>query len=64
MIRFSVMPVTISYGAIERIKHSAVEVLEFEVSALFLSTYECITAYKSQDFPLEKLRKICGWVDA
>ena len=40
---------------------------DFEVEMLALSVdgqIDSIDAYKSRDYPIEKLRKISGWVDA
>ena len=43
------------------------EILPFEVGNLYEATGDEIkmfTAYKSQDYPIEKLRSIAGWIDA
>lgn len=43
------------------------DALAFEIETLLLGVeerIESIDAYKSRDYPIEKLRQITGWIDA
>lgn len=65
--RFSVLSRVISAPS-EAPPSSQIEVLSFEIETVFDSHEDgvmyLVVAYKSQDYPIEKLRRLPGWVDA
>jgi len=58
LIRFAVKPDDVLTGL------ESIEILDFEVESLYLTLEYRVVAYKSRDYPIEKLRRIPGWVDA
>ncbi len=42
---------------------SVLDTLELEVASISVEPYTHHLAYKSRDYPLEKLRRIPGWVE-